>query len=202
MRIIQGIVMAIGVIAILAFVTIAIGYFLYTLTPGIQARMIPVAVTAEAAESFDQKLDDLETEIKKTAEDGDKQDITVTITENEINSKLLELLAEGKIPLHLSKPLINLRDGRFLVYGVIDVPGVSAKTGAIGRIELTEGSPKIVIEDFDLGKLPLSNRFNKRVEDLTNVLVKLQLADWPLDMTKISITDRQLTFSAKWKSAQ
>jgi uncharacterized protein YxeA len=176
MRIIQGIVMAIGVIAILAFVTIAIGYFLYTLTPGIQARMIPVAVTAEAAESFDQKLDDLETEIKKTAEDGDKQDITVTITENEINSKLLELLAEGK--------------------------GVSAKTGAIGRIELTEGSPKIVIEDFDLGKLPLSNRFNKRVEDLTNVLVKLQLADWPLDMTKISITDRQLTFSAKWKTAQ
>ena len=192
--------MAIGVISILAIVAIAIGYFLYTLTPGIQARMIPVAVTAEAAESFDQKLGDLKTQLIKAPENGDKQEITVTITENEINSKLLELLAEDEIPLHLSKPLINLRDGRFLIYGVIDVPGVSAKTGAIGRIEIAENNSEVIIEDFDIGKLPLPKRVNKRVEDITNILVKLQLADWPLEVTKITITDRQLTFTAREKS--
>jgi hypothetical protein len=202
MRIIQGVVMAIGVIAILAAVAIAIGYFLFTLTPGIQTRILPVAVTAEAAKSFDQKLDEMKADVRKTAENGEKQDTTVTITENEINSKLLEILAEGKMPIHLSKPLINLRDGRFFIYGVIDVPGVPAKFWAMGRIEIAEGSPKIVIEDFDLGKLPLSKRVNKRVEDITNIMVKLQLADWPFEITKISITDRQLTFSAKAKSAQ
>jgi hypothetical protein len=179
----------------------AIGYFLFTLTPGIQARMIPVSVTAEAAKSFDQKLDELKTEIKKTTENRETRDLTVTITENEINSKLLEVLAEGRMPLHLSKPLINLRDGRFFVYGVVDVPGVPAKTGAIGRIEVTEGSPKIIIDDFDLGKLPLPKGINKRAEDITNIMLKLQLADWPLEVTKISITDRQLTFSVKIKGA-
>lgn len=194
--------MAIGVLAILAAIAIAIGYFLFALTPGIQARMIPVSVTAEAAKSFDQKLEDLKTEIKKPAENQDKQDITVIITENEINSKLLEVLAEGKIPVHLSKPLINLRDGRFLIYGVIDIPGVPAKMGAMGQIKLIDGNPKIVIEDFDLGKLPLPKGVNKRVEDITNIMVKLQLADWNLEMSKISITDRQLTFSAKVKSTQ
>jgi hypothetical protein len=202
MRIIQGIIMAIGVIAILAAIAVAIGYFLFSLTPGIQARMIPVTVTAEAAKSFDQKLEGLRAETKKTIETGENQDINLTITDNEINSKLLEVLAEGKIPFHLSKPLINLRDGRFLVYGVVDVPGIPAKIGAAGRIEIADGSPKIIIEDFDLGKLPLPKSVNKRVEDITNIMVKLQMADWPLEMSKLTITDHQLSFSARVKSTQ
>ena len=202
MRVIQGIVMAIGIIAILAAVAVAIGYFLFTLTPWIQARMIPAALSLEAAKSFDQKLDGLRAEIKKATETGEKKDITLTITENEVNSKLGEVLAEGKLPLNLSKPLINFRDGRFLVYGIVDAPGVPAKIGAVGRIEIANGSPKIVIEDFNLGKLPLSKGVSKRAEDITNIMVKLQLADWPLELTKVSITDRQLTLSARVKTAK
>jgi hypothetical protein len=202
MRVIQGIIMAIGVIAILVAIALAIGYFLFTLTPWIQARMIPVAVTAEAAKSFDQKIDGLRTETKKAIETGEKKDITLTITENEVNSKLLEILAEGKMPFSLSKPLVNFRDGRFLVYGIIGTPGVPAKMAAMGRIEITNGNPKIVIEDFNLGKLPLTKTVSKRVEGITNIMVKLQLADWPLELTKVSVIDRQLTFSARVKTSK
>jgi len=202
MRVIQGIIMAIGVIAILAAIAVAIGYFLFTLTPWIQTRMIPVAVTAEAAKSFDQKIDGLKAETKKAIETGEKKDVTLTITENEVNSKLLEILAEGKMPFSLSKPLVNFRDGRFLVYGIIGTPGVPAKMAAMGRIEVTNGSPKIVIEDFNLGKLPLPKTVSKRVEGITNIMVKPQLADWPLELTRVSIIDRQLTFSARVKTSK
>lgn len=202
MRVIQGIIMAIGVISILIAIAVAIGYFLFTLTPWLQARMIPVAVTAEAAKSFDQKLDGLRAETKKAIESGEKKEITLTITENEVNSKLLEALAEGKMPFKLSKPLVNFRDGRFLVYGILDTPGVPAKVAARGRIDVGNGSPKIVIEDFNLGKLPLPKGVAKRVEGITNIMVKLQLADWPLELTKVSITDRQLTFSARVKTVK
>jgi hypothetical protein len=73
---------------------------------------------------------------------------------------------------------------------------------AMGRIEITNGNPKIVIEDFNLGKLPLTKTVSKRVEGITNIMVKLQLADWPLELTKVSVIDRQLTFSARVKTSK
>ena len=199
MRLIRGCITVAGIIGILVIIALIMGYYLYSLRPWIQAKMTPVAVTAEAAQSFDQKFEALEMEIDQAIAAGEERETALVITEKEVNSKLVEVLAEGDLPF--DQILVNFREGRFLIYAVADVPGVAARTGAIGRIQVVNGDLEIVLEDFDLGKLPLPQAVNGGVEKLLDIMVKLKLADVPLEITDVEISDRELTASGLIKSA-
>lgn len=199
MRLIRGFITVVGIIGILVIIALIMGYYLYSLRPWIQAKMTPVAVTAEAAQSFDQKFEALEMEIHQAIAAGEERETALVITEKEVNSKLVEVLAEGDLPF--DQILVNFREGRFLIYAVADVPGVAARTGAIGRIQVVNGDLEIVLEDFDLGKLPLPQAVNGGVEKLLDIMVKLKLADVPLEITDVEISDRELTASGLIKSA-
>jgi hypothetical protein len=198
-RLIRGFITVVGIIGILVIIALIMGYYLYSLRPWIQAKMTPVAVTAEAAQSFDQKFEALEMEIHQAIAAGEERETALVITEKEVNSKLVEVLAEGDLPF--DQILVNFREGRFLIYAVADVPGVAARTGAIGRIQVVNGDLEIVIEDFDLGKLPLPQAVNGGVEKLLDIMIKLKLADVPLEITDVEISDRELTASGLIKSA-
>ncbi len=199
MRLIRGFITVVGIIGILVIIALIMGYYLYSLRPWIQAKMTPVAVTAEAAQSFDQKFEALEMEIHQAIAAGEERETALVITEKEVNSKLVEVLAEGDLPF--DQILVNFREGRFLIYAVADVPGVAARTGAIGRIQVVNGDLEIVLEDFDLGKLPLPQAVNGGIEKLLDIMVKLKLADVPLEITDVEISDRELTASGLIKSA-
>jgi hypothetical protein len=201
MRLIKGLIMVIGVIGVIVIFALLIGYYLYSLSPGIQARLIPVAVSADAVQSFDQKLDDLEGQIKAAVDAGENREVSLIITEKEINSKLVQMLAEGELPL-LKRILINFGDGYFLTYAVVDTPGIDAKTGFMGQVEAIEGEPKIVIDEFNLGKLPLPKSVDKRAEQLLNIIVSLQLPEVSLDITSIEIKEQQLTVTGITETAK
>jgi len=201
MRLIKGLIMAIGVIGVMVIIALIIGYYLYSLSPPIQAKVIPVAVSADASQSFDQKLDALKGQIKAAVDAGEKKQVSLVITEKEINSKLVQMLAEGELP-SLKRVLINFGDGYFLTYAVVDTPGIDAKTGSMGRVEIIEGEPKVVIDEFNLGKLPLPKSVNRRVEQLLNIMVNLQLPDVSLDITGVEIKNHQLTVIGTTKTAK
>ncbi len=201
MRLIKGLIMAIGVIGVMVITALVIGYYLYSLSPPIQAKVIPVAVSADASQSFDQKLDALKGQIKAAVDAGEKKQVSLVITEKETNSKLVQMLAEGELPL-LKRILINFGDGYFLTYAVVDTPGIDAKTGSMGRVEIIEGEPKVVIDEFNLGKLPLPKSVNRRVEQLLNIMVNLQLPEVSLDITGVEIKNHQLTVTGTTKTAK
>jgi len=201
MRLIKGIIMVIGAIGVIVIVALIIGYYLYSLSPRIQERMIPVAVSADAAQSFDQKLDALESQIKAAVDTGESKQVSLVITENEINSKLVQMLAEGELS-QLKRVLINLGDGYFLIYAVVDTPGIDAKTGSMGRVEIIEGKPKVVIDEFNVGKLPLPQSINRRAEQLMNIIVSLQLPEMPPDITSVEIKNHELTVTGTTKTAK
>ena len=197
MRLIRGLIMFIGVIGIVVIIALITGYYLYSLSPRIEERIIPVAVSADDAQNFDKKLDSLETQVKETSETGGEKEVSLVITEKEVNSKLVQLLAEGELPL--KKILINFGDGYFLVSALMDAPGVDAKTGAIGRIEVSKGRPKVVLAEFNLGKLPLPKSVKMRVEQLLNIMVNLQVADFPMEISDVQIKNHQLTVTGTTK---
>jgi hypothetical protein len=200
MRLIKGLIMAVGVIGILVILALITGFYLYSLSPSILGRAAPVAVTADASQSFDDKLKSADTQIKAAVEAREKREVSLVITENEANSKLVQMLAEGQLPL--KRILINFGDGYFLTYAVLDAPVIDAKTGTIGRIEIVDGKPKIAVDEFNLGKLPLPESAKARVEQLANIMVSLQLADVPLDITSVQIKDRQLTITGTTKTGE
>lgn len=199
MRVIRGCVTIIGIVSVLAIVTVLMAYYLYSLSPRIRAQMVPVAVTAEAAQSLDQKIETLETEIDEAVAAGQEREMSFVVTEKELNSKLIELLAEGE--LQLNEVLVNFREGYFLVYAVVDVPGVAARTGAKGRLQVVDGDAKVLIEDFDLGKLPMPQSANSGIEQLLDIMISLKLADLPLELTGIEINNGELTASGLVKTA-
>jgi len=56
--------MIIGVIGILLFIGLMIGYFLYSLSPPLKEQMAFPPVTYESVQSYDQKVETFKTEIK------------------------------------------------------------------------------------------------------------------------------------------
>ena len=201
MRLIKGLIMVIGVIGIIVIFALLIGYYLYSLSPSIQERLIPVAVSADAAQSFDQKLDTLENQIKAAVASGESKQVNLTITESEINSKLVQMLAEGELS-PLKRVLINLGDGYFLAYAMVDTPGIDAKIGSMGQVEIIEGKPKVVIDEFNLGKLPLPESIDRRAEQLLNIIVSLQLPEISPNITSVEIKNHELTVTGTTKTTK
>lgn len=191
MRFIKGLIMGVGVIGILVIIFLVTGFYLYSLSPSILARAVPVAVTADAAQSFDNKLDTADSQIKAAVDAKQKKEVTLTITESEANSKLVQMLAEGQLPL--KRALVNFGDGYFLAYAVVEAPIMDAKTGTIGQIKIIDGKPKVVIDEFNLGKLPLPQTAKTRAEQIANLLLRSETADVPLDITSVQFADHQVT---------
>jgi len=200
MRIIRGLIMVIGIIGILVAGVLLTGYYLYSLSPPIQAEMVQILPSPDAAQSFDQKISSAKADIDAAVDSGQKKEITIAITDKEVNSKMIELRAKGELPVRES--LLNFGDGQFLAYAVIDTPGINAKTATRGQVEIVNGSPKIVIEDFNLGKLPLPESVDRRAEQLLNLMVKSQLSDVPLEITNIQILDHQIIVTGTTKTTQ
>jgi len=200
MRLIKGIIMAIGVIGILVIFTLLTGLYLYSLSPAILGRAAPVALSADAAQSYDDKLETANTQIKSAFDARQKREVNLTITESEANSKLRQMLAEGQLPLKAI--LINFGDGNFLTYAVVDAPIIDAKIGMIGRIEIADGKPTVVVDEFNLGKLPLPQSAKVRAEQLANIILSLQIADVPLDITSVQIADHEITVSGTTRTIE
>lgn len=196
MRFIRGFIVAVGVIGILVILSLVLGYFLYSLTPPVQAKMIPATVSADAAKSFDKKIDALQREIKEASAARQEKDVQIVVTENELNSKLTELLAEAALPMNISKILINFQDGQFLVYTVMDVPGIAAKIGVIGNIQVVNNKPKVTIQDLDIGKLPVPQSTYRRTEELLDLALRAYLSDLPMKITGVEIGKRQISVTA------
>jgi len=153
--------------------------------------MVPILPSPEAAQSFDQKVSSADDEIKAAVSAGQKKEVTITITDKEVNSKIIQLRAKGELPV--KEASINFGDGNFLAYAMAETPGINAKMGVIGRVEIVDGSLKIVVDEFNLGKLPLPQTVKTRVEQLLNIMLSLRLADVPLEITSVQFTNHQLT---------
>jgi len=200
MSLIKWCLAVIGIIGVLAFIALIIGYFLFSLTPSIKADLTPVVVSAEAAQSFDQKFKAFETELKEAVADGEEKEISMVITEQEVNNKILDVLAEGELPL--KKVLINFEEDYFLVFAIVDITGADAKTGLIAETKIVKDNLKIAVKKFDLGKLPLPQCVDSGVEKLLNIMIRLRLADLPMEISKVEISDSQLIITGLAKIAK
>jgi len=202
MRILKGLVIGLGLIGLFVLIGLLLGYYLYSLTPEIQTKITPVLPDEKSALAFEEKLASFKAEINEASQNNQKKEVNLQLSEKEINSKLSKELAKAKAspegkPL-IERMIINLRNsngGEFLVYAELEVPGINAKTGLVGQIRIVNDKPRLVVTDFNLGKLPLPKSTNQRIEQLLNVLVNLEMSDFPITITSVEIKSRQITIT-------
>ena len=193
MKIINYILMAIGALTVLACVFFIICVFLYTLTPPIKKDLALMPVSYAAAQSLDEKIDVFKDNIKSAAASKTEKEVKLTLTEEEVNSKLIELMAEEKIKM--KEVLINLHDDSFWVYAKLDNKSIDAKLGIIAQPDIEDGEINLVITEFQVGKLPISKSTNEKAGKILNILLKLEepTGDLPLEITDIDVEDGEFT---------
>ncbi len=199
MKIITTVLMAIGGIGILLLIGVVLCFFLYLLTPSIKGQMEVMPVTLDSVQSYDQKIDTFKEEIEAASIAKQVKELTLTITEEEINSKAIEMLAEGKLPF--KEILINFNDDVCWVYATSDNPGIDAKIGIIAQMDVVDSDIKVIVIDFQVGKLPLPKSLDTGMSRLLDAMVKLQgpTEDLPIELTAIDIDDGQFVVNGVTK---
>jgi hypothetical protein len=192
-RVISNLLMAIGVIAIIIFALFFVGYILFISTPDIKADIGEIPVTADAAASYADKYTAFETDVEEASIDRVKKEVTITLTEEEVNSKIIELMAEGKFPF--KEMLISFKPDQCWLYFVTDTPAANARIGMILRPHIQNAGIKVELLDFRVGKLPLPKSIDETASDIVNVLVNMEnpANNMPLQLTSIAIGDKTFT---------
>jgi hypothetical protein len=201
-RIISNLLMAIGVIAILVFIFVMVGYGLFSSTPDMKAEIGEPVVSADAAASYAEKYKVFVNDVEDSAIEGVKKEVTVTFTNEEVSSKIVELVAEGTFPFKDMR--IGLKQGECWLYFVTDTFGANAKIGMILRPSVQSGDIHTEMVDFHIGKLPLPKSFDEDIAGFINVLVNMEnpANDLPLELTSIAIDDGSFTLKGMTQPAE
>ena len=196
MKILQGFLIFMGALAVLAIVALIAGYIMALLTPDIRSNMRPVVLSSEAVDSLNKKIDTMKKEAAAADTSKTKKNIELLVTEEEINSFIVMTLAEGTVPA--KEMLVNFNDGYLLAYNAWNFTGFPVKTSVMGSIDTENGKPKFMISGFFMGKLPLPNAVNKSVQDIINIVLQLNapLDEMKLDLQEVTISEGQMRIIA------
>jgi hypothetical protein len=196
MKALQGFLIFMGALAVLAITALIVGYVLALLTPDIRSNMRPVVLSSEAVDSLNSKIDNFKKDATTANSSKIAKNVELVVTEEEINSLIVMTLAEGTLPAR--EMLVNFNDGYLLAYNAWNFTGFPIKTGVMGSIDVEDGKPKFVIRDFFLGKLPVPDAVDRGVQDLGNILIKLNapFQELKLEWKEMTISEGQLRLLA------
>jgi len=199
MGILKGFLIFMGALAVLAIIALIVGYVLALLTPDIRSNMRPPGLSAESVDSFNKKLSDLKKETAVTDTTKPGKNIQLTITEDEVNSTIAMAVSESILPADVM--LVNFNDGYLLAYTKWNFPAAPVQTGIIGTFDIENGKPKFIIKDFYLGKVPVPQGFDVGIQDLINVVIKMNapMEELRFDLKEITISEGQLKLAGTTK---
>jgi hypothetical protein len=202
MKILQGFLIFMGTLAVLAIIALIFGYVLALLTPDTRANVRPVVLSSEAVDSLNKKLSDVKKATLAAEESKTAKEIQLVITEEEINSTIVMALAEGTLPA--KEMLVNFNDGYLMTYTSWNFPGLPVKTGIIGTLDVENGRPKFVIHDFYLGKLPVPDSIDGVVQEWINILFQLNapMEELNFELKEITISEGQLKLAGTTKTGK
>lgn len=139
----------------------------------------------------------LEDQLKETLASGAASgQVTVTITQQQLNSYLVSKLAEmQQDEPRLSDPVVVLTGGNMEVYGKVTQSGITLDAKSVLQPQVTEGSPTLDVISVDLGGIPVPDTMTNRLETLVNNALNDYLAQngGRFTITTLSIDEGQMT---------
>ena len=192
MKVVTGIFTTIGILAVLLLIFVLVGYLLFSLTPDMKSEIVTAQPSAEAAKSFNNKVTTFKSAITDAILAKQKIDVNLMLTEQEINSKVIDMESEGNLPVR--DMLLQLEENMIMTYFVLNYEGITARIGLMGRPVMVKDDIKMNVVKFELGKLPLPKSFTERATDAINILIKTQnpLDDLPVIIKAIEVSRKQL----------
>jgi uncharacterized protein YpmS len=156
--------------------------------------MADVPVSADAVDTFDEKYNTFVKEVKTAIENKEPNQFQLSISEEELNSKIVSLLAEGKLPM--KELSVNFIEDYAWIYMTMNNPSIDAKIGIIAQLDVFEGDIEVTVMEFQLGRLPLPHSMDEWASSIITVIVNMQdpSKDMRLKLKDITIEDGDIIF--------
>jgi uncharacterized protein YpmS len=139
----------------------------------------------------------LQDQLKATLEGTTNGEVTVTITQQQLNAYISAEAASQEEPW-ITDPSVVLTNGQVEVYGKIAQGGISANTKIVMKPRIdAEGTPKLDVVSITLGSLPVPDALSQRISSLVDNTLSDYLAQGgdQFKVNDITITEGQMTVS-------
>ena len=155
------------------FLTLAVGLGTYMglQPPKVAEDMKRVIISDEASKEFDRKIQGFlaEANYYNTQQ---YNNVSTAITQEEIASKIAEVMSEENSRFILKDIQVNLRDDKIVAAGDLDASGFKVRMGIVATVENNDGKPELRVIDVDFGQLPmpqvLRDEIDKAVANLNS----------------------------------
>lgn len=189
---ITGIV--IGSILVLVLIAVAIVWILLSRPSKIAAGVTSVPSNAQAAQSLDTKWNNFDSTI---AQSSAGTPVTVTLTQEEVNSKVNAELTTVDLPdgLTVSNLNVNLKDSQILLSADLKYSVFSGRAGMTAAIQIINGQPTVVVTDVDMGSLPIPQSMQDQLTGLISGASLFQESTVAFVTQSVQITDGEIIIS-------
>lgn len=174
----KWVLISIGSLIGLVVTLATVGYFFISRPSSTKSEMRQVEASTKAVQSFDQKIRSFRREVKQAAETGEKEEIRLKLTEEELTSKLSEFIKERasreELPVEEVEGVqVNVKKDKLLFAGKAKISGIKIQGGAEATLKAESDQIKLEVEKISLGQLPLPGNVKDRL--ISSIPKKIEL---------------------------
>jgi len=123
--------------------------------------------------------------------------VTVTLTQEEVNSKVNAELTTVDLPdgLTVSNVNVNLKDGQILLSADLKYSIFSGSAGMTATVQIVNGQPTVVVTDVDMGSLPIPQSMKDQLTGLISGASLFQESTAAFVTQSVQIADSKIIIS-------
>jgi len=165
-------------------------------SPPKESKPIP----EQPALSFEQQIEDLKIAIASVCATGESKEVTLVVTETEVNDQATKLLTQVEvpedIPLEIKSVHINFEANDSVIAEIkSDAYGFELTIKLRAQVSVEEGKPKVEVTDVSFGFIPLPQSIKDRIV----VYITQEIEDLLSRMTETAISCNGTTVSLEFK---
>ena len=188
--------------AVLLLVVLAGGgvFVLAKQQPSVANGLAPVVASAQAAQSFDAKVDTLKAAQAEAKKTGKAQPVEVAFTEAELTSKASQATGPiGDTGIAATDTQVHLAGGNIVATSSVTVQGISLTIGVVATPVVENGQTKIIVKDVQTGALPLPDAVKQQINAAIGQAIDPAKLGLPMDISNMTIVDGKLVLTGTAK---
>jgi len=184
----------IGSIIGLVIIVGVIFWILLSRPSGIASKVTPVPSNSQAAQSLDTKWNNFADAVVQSPPGTPH---TLTLTQEEVNSKVNEELKTLVLPagLGVSNVNVNLTNGKILLSADVTYSVFSGNAGMEATVETNNGQASISVTNIDMGALPIPQSVKDQLKGLIPEDILMQGSDTAFYTQNVQIENGQVVIT-------
>lgn len=160
--------------------------------PSIAAGLPPIVASAEAAASFDAKIESLNAAVEEARRTGLAREVELELTEEELTSKAQQTTTIGDGSAVATETKVHLRNGDIVATSKVNIQGFDLRIGVVATLLVENGQTKIVVKEIQTGALPIPDAVKAELNEQIGSAVDPRSLGLPIDVSQLTVADGRI----------